>query len=352
MPLPQHTYRMTTLHVTNGDSVGGTLQKILPAGTAVLPWRDILHDGPVPGGVDADTLRQTRARFLASRGFSSYELALADLAGRDAQLAAMRAGEHVVLWFEPDIYDQLQLLQIMARLYLLPAAERPAISVIASDELLGPLSESQLARYLDKQRDVREVDLELAAQGWEAFTAPDSALLLTFTEPEGALFAPNSYSADHSVILPHLHSALRRLLQEYPSPENGLSRTEQQTVNALQAGPVTLAETYRAAHRRPEEIVWLDDWSFAWYVDRLMSAPHPLVEFVAGDGTVAAHARPGFSAAIAENHAEISSLQLRLTETGHSVAEGKSNAIALNGIDRWIGGAHLQQPPTGIDGAK
>ena len=61
---PQHTCGMSTLHVTNGDVVGGTLIQA-GFGDAVLPWRDVLHDGPVPGGLDAEALRNVRAQFLA-----------------------------------------------------------------------------------------------------------------------------------------------------------------------------------------------------------------------------------------------------------------------------------------------
>ena len=37
----------TLLHVTNGESAGNTLRQTALGG-AVLPWRDALHEGPVP----------------------------------------------------------------------------------------------------------------------------------------------------------------------------------------------------------------------------------------------------------------------------------------------------------------
>ena len=33
---------------------------------------------------------------------------------------------------------------------------------------------------------------------------------------------------------------------------------------------------------------------------------------------------------------------MRLTDTGARVLAGEADQIALNGIDRWIGGVHLQ----------
>ncbi len=339
---------MTTLHVTNGDSVAGTLQKIVPRDEAVLPWRDVLHDGPVPGRVDAAQLLMTRANFLAGRGWAQYELVLADLKGRDAALAAMGAGDHVTLWFEPDLYDQLQLLQILTRLYVRALDRRPSIAIVASDELLGRLSESQLAQYIDRQRVVREVDLELAAHGWEAFTSADDSLLHAFAITETALFEANSYHSDASTVLPHIHSAIRRLLQEFPSPRNGLSRSEQQMVNALKSGARSMSALFKAAHAPNEDFAWLGDTSFAWYVRRLMRGAYPLIEFAEARDPSGSPAFDADDDALFRSptvQSELWKREVRLTDIGHAVGEGTAHAVQLNGIDRWIGGVHLEAVP-------
>jgi hypothetical protein len=36
---------------------------------------------------------------------------------------------------------------------------------------------------------------------------------------------------------------------------------------------------------------------------------------------------------------------VRLTDAGTAVLAGRENAVALNGIDRWLGGVHLEAPP-------
>ena len=55
------------LHITNGDSAVGLMREGGISGD-ILPWRDVLHDGPVPGGLDLEALSRVRARFLADRG--------------------------------------------------------------------------------------------------------------------------------------------------------------------------------------------------------------------------------------------------------------------------------------------
>jgi hypothetical protein len=50
------------LHITNGESVS-IPQTGLPG--QVVCWDDILHDGPVPGGLSLQELSRIRERFLA-----------------------------------------------------------------------------------------------------------------------------------------------------------------------------------------------------------------------------------------------------------------------------------------------
>jgi hypothetical protein len=49
-------------HITNGESVS-IPQTGLPG--QVVCWNDILHDGPVPGGLPLQELSRIRKRFLA-----------------------------------------------------------------------------------------------------------------------------------------------------------------------------------------------------------------------------------------------------------------------------------------------
>src|SRR5205809_5321370 len=65
------TSRPWLLHVTNGESAGNTLRQTTLGG-AVLPWQDVLHEGPVPALPRQELLR-TRARFLADCGWGRQQ---------------------------------------------------------------------------------------------------------------------------------------------------------------------------------------------------------------------------------------------------------------------------------------
>ena len=130
---------VSPLHVTNGESAGNTLRQTAIGG-AVLPWQDALHAGPVPRGSRADLLA-ARAAYLSECGWGSREALLGQLERRDRQLVdALRDGRSVVLWFEHDLYDQLQLLDVLSLVG--DAAER--LELIVVDSFLGALSAEEL----------------------------------------------------------------------------------------------------------------------------------------------------------------------------------------------------------------
>src|SRR5215510_3705249 len=97
------------LHITNGDSAGDTIRATGLEGD-VLPWRDVLHEGPVPGGLELEALSVIRARFLSDE--TNRRKVEQDFRDRDARLQA-GTGEDIVLWFEADLYDMLQLIQLL-----------------------------------------------------------------------------------------------------------------------------------------------------------------------------------------------------------------------------------------------
>ena len=77
----------------------------------MLYSRDILHEGLVPD-VAPGELRRIRAGYLAGHDHAAL---MHQFAERDQALESGRDGEYV-LWFEADLYDQLQLTEILARL--------------------------------------------------------------------------------------------------------------------------------------------------------------------------------------------------------------------------------------------
>jgi hypothetical protein len=114
------------LHITNGDSAAEGIRQTHLPGT-VLAWRNVLHEGPVPTDLSLHELSAVRATFIAAEGWAPADEAAADFARRDATLARFMEHDEVCLWFEHDLYDQLQCLQILDWL----AGERPGNTLLS-----------------------------------------------------------------------------------------------------------------------------------------------------------------------------------------------------------------------------
>src|SRR5690349_18699938 len=97
------------LHITNGDAAAERIRQGGIPGD-ILPWRDILHDGPTPSGLSIEELSRIRGEYLASAGFGSIDEIMEQLEKRNALLARAHEYSQIILWFEADLYDQLQLV--------------------------------------------------------------------------------------------------------------------------------------------------------------------------------------------------------------------------------------------------
>jgi len=162
------------LHISNGDATD-----IPGTGLArrVIYWRDVLHEGPVPDVPPAE-LRRIRVDYLT--GYQGVERGetMRQFTERDRALEAGRDGEYV-LWFEADLYDQLQIAEILARLADLgvPAERITLICIgehagIARFGGLGELTADQLRELPHTNACARltQAALELATRAWAAFT--------------------------------------------------------------------------------------------------------------------------------------------------------------------------------------
>lgn len=323
---------MLTLHLTNGDSAANALARSGLPGD-IVSWRDLLHDGPVPPDDDLGAFHRVRAEFLASRGWSSVSAAVTDFEQRDARLEDVAAGDEVVLWFEPDLYDQLQLIQILSRFERRTPDERPRLTIVPADCYLGPMRPETFAPLYATRRTITPEDLVHGAVTWRAFTSSTPDDLLAVTNRLDREVTARTYTSDEFVRLPHLVAALRRQLEEYPDLDAGLSRSERQLCEALSPGAITLGKLF-AAHQATESWVWLGDECFAWYAERLSDCAHPIVVHTNGSRVIAprrdASGRGFWDRAV------------QLTPFGQDVVRMRADAVGANGIDRWIGGAHCR----------
>ena len=316
------TSRPSLLHITNGESAGNTLRQTTLGG-AVLPWQDALHEGPVPALPRKELLR-TRARFLAGCGWGGRQALLSSLERRDRQLLdALRDDLQVVLWFEHDLYDQLQLLDVLALAHTEGAA--PELIVVGSFPGrpsfagLGELTAGELETLWPSRCGATPAALEAAASAWAALQAPEPIALAEWATRDTA----------H---LPFLAPALRRLLEELPAPSDGLSGTERRALQAVAAGAHSPPAAFVAVQRL-EKAPFLGD---AWFYRAISALGQGQARLLETDDGTPLPLPPPLS-----DSQRFARLRLRLTTTGEHTLRGEADRVDLLGIDRWIGGTHV-----------
>ena len=287
------------LHITNGDAALYLLGKAGILGTH-LAWRDALNDGPVPFGFSLEKTSETRAQYLASHGYGSPIKLIHDFERRDAQLRRAAEFEEVVLWLEHDLYDQLQLLQVLTSLEELNL-EPGRVATIQSDHYLSSMTVDDILPLFPKRRTATAAIFKSARRNWGRFTSPSPSELY-------------AAAGEDAIGLPFLRAAMQRLCEEYPSARDGLSRSQRQVLLAVAQGTARSDELFARTQAR-EEASFLGNRAFSVMLDELR----------AGEG------------ALIEGSEE----SMVLTPLGRSVLAGDADWLGEHRIDRWIGGVHV-----------
>jgi hypothetical protein len=310
------------LNITNGDSAADTLSEAGIEGK-IISWRDVLHEGRVDSSLSLEELSAQRARFIAERRWGDFAHVSGDFAERDRVLRHLEYFDEIVLWFEDDLYDQLQLMQLVD-FFARGASGGKKISLIQVDGYIPPLSAAKLKELDAKRRAVTPDQFDLAQRAWNAFGSADPSAISRLLDGKTSA-------------LPYLASALERHLEEFPAVGSGLSRSEREALMAIEEGHATPVGAFLEVARKQESI-FLGDIIFYSYLERLSGRQNALVTWK--NGTRVAAPSP-------ETSRDFVNGTLKLTSLGRDVLAGKRDWQSLNAEPRWLGGVEIQAGSSG-----
>ncbi|HEV2018075.1 MAG TPA: DUF1835 domain-containing protein [Gemmatimonadaceae bacterium] len=305
------------LNITNGDSAAGTLSEAGIVGK-IIAWRDVLHEGPVDSSLSLNALSKRRARFISERGWGDFAHVSGDFAERDRVIQHLDYFDEVVLWFEDDLYDQLQLIQLLD-FFSRGSPRRKRLALIQVDGYIPPLSSAKLQELDEARAPVTSEQLALAQKAWKAFGSDD---------PSGILRLLNEKLS----ALPYLAFALWRHLEEFPSIANGLSRSEREALTAIEEGHTTPVAAFLEVAKKQESI-FLGDIIFYSYLERLSGKKNPLLTWTNGGAVISP---------TAENSRAFVKRELKVTPLGRDVVAGKKDWQDINTESRWLGGVGIE----------
>lgn len=165
------------LHVANGTA---TTRLFEPAGIPGRSsiWADPLYEGPVPGHLTDTELVEVRSRFLGGPLHADVD-PVNDLRNWRAAIRQHESYEELVLWFEHDLFDQLNLIQLLTWIRdRLPNDKTVSLICIGSFpgrrrfKGLGELTADELASLFGGRKRVSEAQYSLAKRAWQAFREP------------------------------------------------------------------------------------------------------------------------------------------------------------------------------------
>jgi hypothetical protein len=218
------------------------------------------------------------------------------------------------------VFDQLNLVQLLDWIrQRLPTAKPVSLVCIRSFagypsfKGLGELTSDEVASLLETRQRVGDAQYQLAQEAWRAFRAPT---------PESL----DNLRRGDTTALPFLAAALARFLQEFPWTIDGLSRTERRFLQLAAAAPIELVAALPRMHE-DEDVYYVTDRSVADLAGTLSRTSPPLLTY-----------RPDPVPDSAPLHGTVA-----LTGVGRAVLAGVVDRIATCGIDRWLGGVHLQR---------
>lgn len=303
---------------TNGDSASSKIEALKLADKAV-PWRDILHEGPVEGHMPLAKRSETRAKFIQEFDGGDPTEILKGFKERDKTLFYLNEYSKVELWFEHDLYDQLQLLQILD--FAHHNLEQQDFYIVQTNNYLGEMDDEAFRALPGLAKPVTQEMKAYASKAWHALTqkTPDNLIRVLDNKD-----------------MPFTAPAIRRLVMEYPDSRTGLPTSIFNAFTLLLNGPISIGKLFE--HMQNCELAkFMGDLSFAKYIDEFGTCLQPLI---AGENVI-------YSTSKASGRQNLEQTQnyfkqkIHLTEFGRKVMERDANHVSKNGINRWICGVHI-----------
>ncbi|MCE7994173.1 MAG: DUF1835 domain-containing protein [Roseivirga sp.] len=217
------------LHILNGDSTRQIIEQTDISGDLCV-WRDVLSDGPTVMDVGSTAFWDTRAAYM-SNAFEVSEQEFREKAQMEFEkITAFADYKEVVLWFEYDLFCQINMLAILhwfnqqergdTKVSLICVGREEGYEKLVG---LGELPPEQYPHLFSRRRIMGTADFSFATDVYEAWCSPDPTDLETYT-----LLPSNEF--------PYLSAALQSHFRRFPSAQTGLTEIEQKIVNLITSG--------------------------------------------------------------------------------------------------------------------
>lgn len=206
------------LHITNGDIFTKRLRSLKLEGE-IITWREMLCEGRTETNVGSESFWKTRFEFLNKNYKISKSWFIDKTLKEYRALCNHKQEDHIVLWFEYDLFCQINMLAVISWLKThRPYAE---ISMVCSGNEgnsnllygLNDLDDKQILDLYANRTFLTKDDMEYADYVWQLYCS-DNPIRLENLKDFG------------SFQFPYLSEAIRAHLMRFPTIKNGLNEVE------------------------------------------------------------------------------------------------------------------------------
>lgn len=204
------------LHITNGDQTTHQLKKSHYTGT-MITWREMLCEGKTTPDVGSEGFWKSRFDFLSSTYQITKQFFIDHTIKEFRSLCQEKKQDEIVLWFEYDLYSQVNMLAVIS--WLKKHRNNVAISLVCAEKgenpaqyvALSALNKTELALLFENRVSLNLDDIEYADYIWQLYCS-ESPLKLQNVQP--------------SDTFKYLEKAIQTHLLRYPTIKNGLNHIE------------------------------------------------------------------------------------------------------------------------------
>lgn len=206
------------LHITNGDCFTEKLSTLKLKGD-VITWREMLCEGKTLTNVGSESFWKARFEFLNKNYKVSKSSFIEKTLKEYRSLCNHKQQDHIVLWFEYDLFCQVNMLAVLS--WLKVNRKYAEISLVCSGKedssnklySLNELDSDQLMKLYENRKILSQDDIEYADYVWQLYCSDNPIRLENLTDFKNYQF---DYLSD--AITSHLH--------RFPSVKNGLNAME------------------------------------------------------------------------------------------------------------------------------
>jgi hypothetical protein len=254
--------KASILHITNGDSTTNYLKKLNFQGT-IVTWREMLCEGKTEVKVGSEQFWKSRFDFL-KQSYNVTKKQFIDLTLKEYRnLCNQKTQEEIVLWFEYDLFCQVNMLAVIS--WLKRYRKGRKISLVCSGKVknstklygLAQLSEAQISDQYQHKIMLSIDDIEYADYVWQLFCSNNPIQL------------QNVHQYQPSKTFKYLTDGLLAHLQRFPSIKNGLNTIENTILDIASNTKISSKNKLAAALLRAENQYGFGDMQYVKKIEDL-----------------------------------------------------------------------------------